>query len=105
MGAILLTSKINMELTQILGFVGTFIIAAAYIPQIYHLIRNHCAYGLSISAWTLWLLATILVVPQALAVGDKVFVVLLGIHIIAISFILIFSYFHQDRICEKHKIL
>ena len=90
---------------QTLAFIGTVLVAIAYIPQIIHLIRNHCAYGISIKAWAIWFVATLLIFPHALAAQDTIFVFLLSTHIIAIAFILVFSYFHQDKVCPEHKIL
>lgn len=90
---------------EFLAFLGTILIAFAYIPQIAHLIRKHCAYGISVSAWFIWLIATILILPHAIFSGDPVFTVLIFIHIIAISFIATFAYFHQDKVCKNHKFL
>jgi len=87
------------------AFLGTIIVAVAYIPQIVHLIRKHCAYGISIGAWGLWLFAALLLLPHAIILKAPIFIVLFSIQIIAILFILIFSYFHQDKFCGKHKIL
>lgn len=85
------------------AFAGTLLVAGAYIPQIFHLIAKHCAYGISIKAWSLWLLATLLILPHTILVGDKVFIFLISAHIIAISFIVVFSYFHQGGVCQEHK--
>ncbi|MBI2024957.1 MAG: hypothetical protein HYT03_02650 [Candidatus Harrisonbacteria bacterium] len=90
----------NLEL---LAFIGTILVAIAYIPQIVHLITKHCAYGISVKAWLLWFFATLLILPHAIAVGDRVLIFLISAHIIAISFIVIFSYFHQAKVCDEHK--
>ena len=90
---------------ELLAFIGTLLVAFAYIPQISHLIVKHCAYGISVKAWLIWLFATILILPQAIAIGELVFIFLISTHIIAISFIVVFSYFHQKKVCEEHKIL
>jgi PQ loop repeat len=39
-----------MRLSQLLGLAGTGIVAAAYIPQIRHLIKEHCSAGISMIA-------------------------------------------------------
>lgn len=88
-----------------IAFIGTVLVAIAYIPQITHLIAKHCAYGISVKAWLLWFLATLLILPHTIFVGDRALIFLVSTHALAISFIVVFSYFHQDRICEKHKIL
>src|SRR2546425_10421582 len=54
-----------MNLPQILGFVGTGLVALAYIPQIYHLINEHCSAGISIKAYALWFLASVLFLIHA----------------------------------------
>lgn len=88
---------------QVLGFIGTLIVAGAYIPQGWHLVKKHCAYGISIKAWSLWLIASLLLLPQAILSGEIVFMILFLIQIVAISFILVFASFHQKRVCKKHK--
>jgi len=93
------------DVPQILGFMGTALVAVAYIPQIVHLIKQHCAYGISIKAWAIWFIAAMLMLPYAIATQATIFVLLLLINGVATAFILVFSYFHQDRFCPKHKIL
>jgi len=94
-----------MGTPSILGFIGAILVAVAYIPQIFHIVRQHCAYGISVRAWFIWFLAALLILPRAIISGEKLFAALLIIQSIATAFILIFSYFHQDRFCPKHKIL
>lgn len=94
-----------MNTLEILGFTGAVIVAIAYLPQITHLIRLHCAFGIDPKAWLLWLIAALLILPHAFTTGDVIFIILQLINIIAIAFVIIFSYFHQDRVCQKHKIL
>jgi len=36
-----------MNPSQVLGFLGTGLVAMAYIPQIRHLIKEHCSAGIS----------------------------------------------------------
>jgi len=88
---------------ELVAFMGTILVAAAYIPQIVHLITKHCAYGISVKAWLLWFFATLLILPHTIAVGDRVLIFLISAHIVAISFIVVFSYFHQAKVCEYHK--
>ena len=42
--------------TQVAGFTGVGISAAAYLPQITHLIRARCSAGMSRLAFGAWLL-------------------------------------------------
>lgn len=88
---------------ETLAFIGTALVVSAYIPQIAHLITKHCAYGISVKAWLIWLFATLLILPHTIVIGDRVLIFLISTHIIAISFIVFFSYFHQARVCQKHK--
>jgi hypothetical protein len=87
------------------AFLGTILVAVAYIPQIFHLLVKHCAYGISIRAWLMWLIATALIYPHTLAAKDTVFISLMSVQLVAISFVLVFSYFHQGKVCKVHKIL
>jgi len=95
------------QLFNSLGLVGAVLVAGAYIPQITHLIVKHCAYGISIKAWCCWLIAAILIFPHALLMKSIVFIALQLINIIAIAFVLVYSYFHQGNVCfdHQHKIL
>src|SRR5262249_7849918 len=54
--------------TQIGGFIGAGLAGAAYAPQISHLIRTRCSAGISRLAFGLWLLASSLVTPRAIAI-------------------------------------
>lgn len=92
-------------LADVLAFIGTTIVAAAYLPQIVHLLRRHCAYGISVPAWSLWLFATLLILPRAAASGDRVFLALQLINGSAILFILTFAAFHQRTTCPRHRLL
>lgn len=71
--------------------------AAAYIPQIAHLVREHCAVGISLRAWSLWVAAGFLLMPSALTGRAAVFTVLLIAQIILGIFILVFSYYHKGK--------
>lgn len=88
---------------EFLAFLGTALVAIAYIPQIVHLIAKHCAYGISIKAWLMWLFAGLLILPHTIVSGDNVFIFLISTQIVAVSFIVAFSYFHQEKVCQEHK--
>lgn len=90
---------------ELLAFAGAALVAIAYIPQIAHLIVKHCAYGISVRAWLLWLIAALLILPHAVTSGNTVFMTLQLINMAAILFILVFSLFHQKKVCERHRIL
>jgi uncharacterized protein with PQ loop repeat len=65
-----------MDITEYFAFVGAIITAIAYIPQIAHLVRKHCAFGISIRAWVCWLIAALLIFPHAWVMKSVVFIAL-----------------------------
>ena len=56
-------------------------------------------------AWFLWLLAALLIIPHALVSQNAVFLTLQLVNLTAIAFILLFSFFHQEKACPRHRIL
>jgi len=44
-----------LTVTEIAGFIGVGLAGAAYVPQIWHLVRVHCSAGISRFAFCLWL--------------------------------------------------
>ena len=62
--------------TEIAGFAGAGLAGAAYVPQIYHLVRARCSAGISRLAFAVWLLASLLVTVRAVAIHAGVFIVL-----------------------------
>lgn len=45
---------------EIIGWIGTTLVIIAYYPQIHHLYVEKCAWGISISTWLIWLVASVL---------------------------------------------
>jgi hypothetical protein len=76
----------------------------AYLPQIRHLIREHCSAGISRSAFSLWLLASVLMTIDAFLLPAAVFIVLGGIQIGAITVILFFSARYRGLACPTHAV-
>lgn len=37
------------------GYAGTAVMIGAYVPQIWHLHREHCSAGISVRAYALWI--------------------------------------------------
>jgi uncharacterized protein with PQ loop repeat len=66
-----------MTTSQILGFVGTALVIGGYIPQIVHLVKERCTAGISIPAFSLWCVASLLFLLHAAVIQDTVFV---GVH-------------------------
>jgi uncharacterized protein with PQ loop repeat len=89
--------------TQIAGFIGVALAAAAYIPQIWHLVRTHCSAGISRVAFGVWLGASLLVTTHAVATGTRVFIVLGGVQIAATTVILAYATKYASTICRTHR--
>jgi uncharacterized protein with PQ loop repeat len=45
---------------KIIGWLGSALVVVAYYPQIHHLFVKRCAWGISVSTWVIWLLASVL---------------------------------------------
>jgi uncharacterized protein with PQ loop repeat len=91
-----------MSVSQLLGFLGTGIVAAAYIPQIHHLVKEHCSAGISIYAYGLWCVASILFLVHAAMIRDVVFIVVQVINLIATLAIVFRVKKYEGRICLTH---
>ena len=91
-----------MRLSQIMGFSGTGIVAVAYIPQIRHLIKEHCSAGISIRAYGLWFLASVLFLVHAWMIKDIVFTFVQVVNCAAISAIVIYCKRFENQMCLTH---
>ena len=89
--------------TQIGGFVGAGLAGAAYVPQIFHLIRARCSAGISRLAFGVWLLSSLLITARAVAIGAGVFIVLGGIQIVATALIVVCAARYKDTPCPIHR--
>ncbi len=88
--------------TQIGGFVGAGLAGAAYVPQIFHLIRARCSAGISRLAFGVWLLSSVLITARAVAIGAGVFIVLGAIQIVATALIVVCAARYKDMPCPVH---
>lgn len=91
-----------LRATELAGFLGAGLAGAAYVPQIWHLTKEHCSAGLSRVAFAVWLAASCLVTTHAIALGAVVFIVLGGIQLTATSLILIYSSKYSNSYCASH---
>ena len=80
-----------LRATELAGFIGAGLAGAAYVPQIWHLIRAHCSAGLSRVAFAVWLAASLLVTTHAVAIRATVFIALGAIQLAATALILVYS--------------
>jgi uncharacterized protein with PQ loop repeat len=91
-----------LRVSEVVGFVGVGLAGAAYVPQIWHLVRVHCAAGISRFAFFLWLGATLLVTMNAIATGATVFIVLGGVQTVATALILLYATKYRSTYCDGH---
>jgi uncharacterized protein with PQ loop repeat len=91
-----------MALSQVVGFLSTGIVAAAYIPQIHHLIKEHCSAGISMNAYALWFVASILFLVHAVMIRDVVFIFLQIINLMAILVIMLCVRKYGHQMCLMH---
>jgi PQ loop repeat len=88
--------------TEIAGFAGAGLAGAAYVPQISHLVRARCSAGISRLAFSVWLLASLLVTVRAIAIHAGVFIALGGIQVVATTFIVVYATRYKDTSCPMH---
>ena len=89
--------------TEVAGFIGAGLAGAAYVPQISHLIRAHCSAGISLFAFAVWLVASLLVTSHAIAIRAGVFIVLGVIQVIATTLICIYARLYENSYCDIHR--
>jgi hypothetical protein len=88
--------------TQIAGFAGAGLAAAAYVPQISHLIKARCSAGISRPAFEAWLLASVLTTARAIAIHAAAFITLGGTQIAATALITLYAARYKDTPCPAH---
>jgi uncharacterized protein with PQ loop repeat len=91
-----------MTLFQLVGFLGTGVVAAAYIPQILHLVKEHCSAGISMNAYALWWVASILFLIHAAMIRDVVFVFAQIVNLAAIGAIAFCVKKYARQMCLRH---
>jgi uncharacterized protein with PQ loop repeat len=92
-----------MTTSQICGFVGTALVIGGYIPQIVHLIKERCTAGLSIPAFSLWCVASLLFLIHAGMIRDVVFVAVQTVNLAAGALIVGFCKRYEGHICPFHR--
>jgi uncharacterized protein with PQ loop repeat len=86
---------------EMLGWVGTALVVAAYVPQIHHLYVEKCAWGISISTWLIWLVAGCLLLGYCIFRNDTLFAFVQVVNITAIMATIILAR-RGNRICPYH---
>lgn len=87
---------------ELIGVVGITLSVTAYVPQVVHLIREHCSAGISNRSWVMWLASSILVGAVAVRRADVVFILLQLSSFTAAVVILFYSRRYQGEACEGH---
>jgi lipid-A-disaccharide synthase-like uncharacterized protein len=86
---------------HILGVIGTGIVLVGYLPQLIHLARERCAWGVSQRSWMLWLLGGCFLLAYSLLKHDIIFSVVQVIQIVAISLTIYYAR-RSVRVCPHH---
>lgn len=86
---------------EVIGWAGTALVIVGYYPQIHHLLVKRCAWGLSISTWVIWLIASTLLLIHCILGRDYLFMVVQSINLIAIAITIIVAR-KSNNICPHH---
>ncbi len=89
--------------TQVLGFVATALVVAGYVPQIVHLVKERCTAGISLPAFSMWVLASFLFLIHAAVIGDVVFVAVQTVNVVAGGLIVGFCRKYKGEVCPFHR--
>ena len=89
--------------TNWVGFTGTLIVIVAYLPQIAHLVRAQCSAGISLRAYGLWLISSLLLLAHAFRLNDAVFIALQSYQLGATMTIVVFAWKYKNSTCELHQ--
>lgn len=93
-----------MDIQMMIGIIGTALAASAYLPQIHHLIKEHCSAGISPFAFTLWFIASGLFLIRALTIHDPIFTALLVVQCVCSGLILGFALKYRNQSCVEHQL-
>ena len=85
-----------------LGYAGTTLFILAYLPQIFHLLKEHCSAGISVKAYLMWVAASLLLLSYSVSETDGVFIALRGYQLLSIGLICFFSKKYEHSLCEEH---
>lgn len=87
---------------EIIGWIGTALVVIAYYPQIHHLWVERCAWGISVSTWLIWLVASVMLLAYCIYRSE---ILLSVVQICSITAILltIILVRRSNNICPYHK--
>ncbi|HEX2639522.1 MAG TPA: PQ-loop repeat-containing protein [Pyrinomonadaceae bacterium] len=86
---------------EIIGWIGTALVIAAYYPQIHHLYVERCAWGISLTTWWIWLVSSLFLLTYAFSDGSTLFVLVQAINMLAIV-TTIFLAKRSNNVCPYH---
>ena len=88
--------------SELLGLVATALVICAYVPQVSHLVREHCSAGISLQAFGLWLVSSGLLFVHAAMIGDPIFALLQIVNLIATGIIIVCARRYRGSVCATH---
>lgn len=91
-----------MNVSQLVGLIGTVLVIAGYVPQIHHLIKERCTAGLSLPAFAVWLVASLLFLIHAALIRDLVFIGVQVVSLVAGGIIVAFCKRYDGHVCAYH---
>jgi lipid-A-disaccharide synthase-like uncharacterized protein len=87
---------------EMVGWAGTALVIVAYVPQIRHLYIEKCAWGISVSTWMIWLVASVLLLSYCVFQDQGLLGVVQGANLAAIMTTLILVG-RSNNICPYHR--
>jgi uncharacterized protein with PQ loop repeat len=91
-----------VNLSELVGLLGTGLVIIAYVPQVHHLIKEHCSAGISVRAYGIWFIASVLFLIHAVSIEDLVFTMVQIANLLAIGVVLVCVRRFQKQICRTH---
>lgn len=92
-------------LLQLIGYLGTFLSIYAYVPQLKHLLKEHCSAGISIKMYVIWIISSVCILLYGISIRALVIIVLQVANLIAITTILVFAKKYKTSFCPYHAAL
>lgn len=86
---------------KVIGWLGTALVVVAYYPQIHHLFVARCAWGISVSTWVIWLVASVLLLIYCAFRQEVVLSVVQVINMAAILTTIILVR-RSNHLCGEH---
>src|SRR5262245_52707980 len=91
-----------MFVSEMFGVAGTAIVIAGYVPQVRHLVKEHCSAGISVPAFALWCASSTMFLVHAIMIRDAIFISLQALNTCANAVILFYARRYRDQFCPIH---